>query len=203
MIRNIIFDLGGVLWHVDLGRSEAAFRALQPKAGEYPKVEYNYSDAALNAFDQYEMGNLADGVFREALRGEFHVQASDDEIDAAWNAMIDQGPITTSIAILKQVRRTHRVFLLSNTNSIHIDYVRNLCPELMPLFEKPYLSYELHMRKPALDIFQRVLRDTGADPSETVFIDDSYPNIEGAAAAGLRTIHLERPETLGRDLAEL
>ena len=200
MIRNVIFDLGGVLWGINFGRTEEAFKKLQADPGLYPKVQYHFNNGEISVFDEYEVGRLSDAQFRSRVREELQLSASDPQIDEAWNAMLTE-PFPESVEVVRRLRLTQRVFLLSNTNSIHIRHVQDRCADLFPLFEKVYLSYELGMRKPDVDIYRHVLDDAGLDASETVFIDDSFRNIEGATGAGIATIHLEHHETLGDDLA--
>jgi len=110
------------------------------------------------------------------------------------------------IEILKRVKKTHRIFLLSNTNDIHIKYINNYLqkeyamPDLTSLFEKTYLSYEIGMRKPDAEIFEFVLKENDLIPSETLFIDDSVQHIETARKLGLHAHWLNVEEESLRDL---
>src|SRR4029078_5014143 len=99
--------------------------------------------------------------------------------------------------MLKQYKETHRTFLLSNTNEIHIDTFNGYLhsnfniPDLSGHFEKLYLSYKVGMRKPDAEIFELVLSENKLDPKETVFIDDSIQHIESAKKLGIQTHWLD------------
>jgi FMN phosphatase YigB (HAD superfamily) len=111
--------------------------------------------------------------------------------------------------ILEKLSDHYRIFLLSNTNAIHVPYYAGVLKQKYGtngydhLFEKTYFSYELGMRKPNEDIFQHVIADARLRPEETVFIDDFLENIETARKLGFETIHLKTPLTLTDVFADL
>ena len=132
---------------------------------------------------------------RSRLQRELKLALSDADFDTAWNALLLDIP-KARIELLRALRTHYRVFLLSNTNRIHIDHLCGYLqrehgePSLHGLFEKCYLSYEMGMRKPQLEIYRHVLEDSGLRAEETVFLDDSLPNIEAAKRAGMHTVHI-------------
>jgi putative hydrolase of the HAD superfamily len=101
---------------------------------------------------------------------------------------------------LEKSAENHRIFLLSNTNEIHInEFNRYLLetyrlPSLEPFFEKLYLSYEVGLRKPDTQIFEHVLADAALRPESTLFIDDSIQHIQAAAELGINTYHLQKED---------
>jgi putative hydrolase of the HAD superfamily len=118
-------------------------------------------------------------------------------LDEAWNAMILDFP-SDRIAILDKLYLDYRIFLLSNTNQIHIDYCM-LNPNFQIIkskFEKVYLSHEIHMRKPNVETYEFVLNDAQLQASQTLFIDDTIKNIDGAKRTGLIAYHLANGETI-------
>jgi len=196
MFKNLIFDLGGVLYEVDLSRTESALKALQRDGLGCPRLEYNFSDGEeLNCFDLYEYGRLRDDQFENELKKNFGLQGDSSDIEAAWNAMLI-GPYVENLQFLKVLNEQHRIFLLSNTNSLHIEYVRRTSPFLFDVFERIYLSYELNMRKPERGIFEYVLKDANLTANESLFIDYSARNIEGAERVGLATLHVKNARQL-------
>ena len=112
-------------------------------------------------------------------------------------------------AFLEQAAQHRRLFLLSNTNAIHKQaFSETLSQQLQSVsfagfFEKCYYSHEMGMRKPDVEIFQKVMDDNGLSPANTLFIDDSIANIEGAKRVGLQVYHLQEDMTLCPDLAFL
>jgi putative hydrolase of the HAD superfamily len=109
--------------------------------------------------------------------------------------LLDLPAIRTDL--LAKARNNYRIFLLSNTNVIHISAVMNVLSKddayrrFFGLFEKVYFSFEVGMRKPNPDIFRHVLQQHGLNAAETLFIDDSRQHVEGAITAGLHAYHLQ------------
>ncbi len=192
-IKNIIFDLGGVILNIDYQLTSDAFKQLG--ASNFDDI---YSQAKQNdVFDRLETGRLEPQAFRDYMK-EFIPNATNDQIDDAWNAMLLQIP-SARVDLLKRLSKEYRIFLLSNTNTIHIDAFnqiveRDYYKELFnDLFEQHYYSSEIGYRKPNADSFEYVLQQNGLLASETFFIDDSEQHLTGANKVGLRT-HFLQPE---------
>ncbi len=192
MIKNIIFDLGGVILNIDYNLTAQSFKNL----GIANFDEIYSQSSQTNLFDKMEKGLMSPREFRDAIRSVSGIQLSDFDIDKAWNAMLLDLP-GERIELLLNLKQNYRTFLLSNTNSIHYDaYTANLREEkgidgLAPLFEKEYFSHLVGMKKPDAEIFLHVLNDAGLDIEETIFIDDSIQHVEGARKVGLNAIHLD------------
>lgn len=145
----------------------------------------------------YELGEIDDrtllGRLGRALRAPDTPPASDRALTDAWNAMLLPFP-KNHLPLLEALGVGYRIFLLSNTNALHIrcveqDFQRRF-PGHKPFlqhFEKAYLSHELHLRKPQPEIYTHVLNDAGLRPDETLFVDDRAENIAAATALGLHT----------------
>jgi putative hydrolase of the HAD superfamily len=196
-IRNLIFDFGGVLIHIDYQATVKAFENLGIDAQEAFYAQHTQS--AL--FDAYETGKISSQHFINGLLDHLPSGTSPNKVVAAWNAMILDVP-AYSIHLLQDLRaRGYRLFMLSNTNALHIDLALRRWAHTSPhlpeaLFDKVYLSHEMGMRKPDPAIFTRVCHEQGLNPAETLFIDDSIQHIVGAQSAGLHTYHLEGEHTL-------
>jgi glucose-1-phosphatase len=196
----IIFDLGGVLLNIDLQKSIDAFRQLGFENVE-EKISRifskNTSDGAAGIFQLYETGEITSAQFRDGIREYAGRELSDQEIDTAWTAMILNIP-PAKIRLLEQLGKTYKLYLLSNTNAIHIETLTANSKngggysDLVSCFDKVYYSFELKLRKPDVSIYNHVIEDAGLDPGNTLFIDDADPNIEGAKAAGLITYFHQR-----------
>lgn len=192
-IRNIIFDLGNVLIDIDLNRTIEGFHKLG-----ISNFDTLYSFEKQNeVFDRLEIGTISDEDFRSYVRKHLPGTVADDAIDSAWAAMLSDLP-EYRVAMLRTLKTKYRLFLLSNTNAIHVrqfvaDADRTYGKGIFDrLFEKTYYSNEIRLRKPNKDIFDFVIRDAGIDPSQTLFIDDMRPNTEGARKAGLFSYCLEK-----------
>jgi glucose-1-phosphatase len=194
-IKNIIFDLGGVLVGLDSARCINAFRHI----GCDDVAVYVEQHRTEDLFLDIELGRATTQDFCQEVRTMSHCAATDSEIVWAWNQLL------TSVAAekkarLKELAGQYRLFLLSNTNEMHWLKCRD---ELLPsdgcgganYFERVFLSYEMQKKKPDADIFQQVLHDAGISAAETLFIDDSADNCRTAASLGMATLH----ETTGGD----
>ena len=196
--KNIIFDLGGVILNIDYSLTEKAFSKLG--IGDFKTLFSQAQQTQL--FDNYEKGFISSDNFRTELKKYLQKNISDAEIDIAWNSILLDLP-KERIDLLKKIKTTHRTFLLSNTNDIHIEtfnsYLKNEfeLPDLSSFFEKMYLSYEIGMRKPDAEIFELVLRENNLKPKETLFIDDSIQHVEAAKKLGIEAYWLDvKKETI-------
>lgn len=190
-IKNIIFDLGGVIIDIHYQKTIEQFK----KFG-FTDFEAIYSQLKqTHLFDLLETGKIPPQSFRMELR-KYH-NLTDKQIDEAWNMMIGDMPYQ-HVNLLKLLRKRFRVFLLSNTNNIHIDYFLKYLNDkyngnpLLEMFEHTYYSYEIGYRKPDIQAYNYVLMDAGINATETLFIDDLEENIAGAQKAGLQTFHLTK-----------
>ncbi len=190
--ETILLDLGGVLIDVDYGATTRAFGALG-----FADFGALYSKAQQDRlFDGFETGSLDAGAFRERIRTLFRPDITDQEIDACWNAMLGSIP-PARIQLLHALKERYQLLLLSNTNAIHVPAFEaiiareNNITDFKNLFHGAYYSCEIGSRKPHAEAFHHVLELHGADPSCTLFIDDSIQHVIGAREAGLCAEHLE------------
>ncbi len=197
-IKNIIFDLGNVVIDIDPQLTYEAFAAISPSKTA-PEIEELIKDKKL--WHSYEKGNINDTDFRDLMRIELDLEATDEEIDEAFNALLlDIEP--ERINLIEKLGKKYRIFVLSNTSQIHMIEFENIlkkCTErdtIWNLFEKPYFSFDMGMLKPEPEIYESVLKKSKLEPSQTLFIDDLKPNIEAAKLLGINTIHLQKPNTI-------
>jgi putative hydrolase of the HAD superfamily len=181
-VEVLLFDLGGVLYGIDVARSVEAFRSLMPESGAFPDAG-NILQHPI--FRQFELGHLSLAGFRDALRHTFGLRGSDADLDAAWNALL-LGPIAGRAALLKRLRQHFRLVLLSNTNVLHYESLFAPSQTMLENFDQIYLSYEMGMRKPDLNIFQAVLDSESVNPGQVYFIEDSAPNLMAAKSLGIQ-----------------
>ena len=190
--KNIIFDLGGVLLNIDHTRTAKAFYS-------FGLTDFSTLFSAAqqkHLFDLYEKGLISSKNFRNQIKTYCNNSIDDATIDMAWNAMLLDLP-PERLRLLQILKNTHRTFLLSNTNDIHIEtfnaYLQKSfgIADLSGYFEKIYLSYKLGMRKPDTEIFEFVLSENNLVSNETLFIDDSIQHIEGAKKLGIQTYWLD------------
>jgi FMN phosphatase YigB (HAD superfamily) len=205
MLPNLLFDFGGVIIDIDYARTPEAFRRLS-RAGR--AAEYTQASQA-ELFDRLETGHISPAEFRAGLRQQYELEASDEEIDAAWNALLLDVP-AERLALIGELRRQgHQTALLSNTNQLHIEEVnRRLARQygfkngIADCLDHVFYSQEVGHRKPGEEIFHHALREMNWQPAETLFIEDSPQHIATARRLGLRVLHLAPPLTLTTALPE-
>lgn len=196
-IKNIIFDLGGVIYDIRYENIADKFRSYG--ITDFEKL---YSKASqTDSIDLFEEGKITPAEFRDYLRGLSPVPLTDEQIDEAWNAILIGIP-KERLELLGMLRLKYNIFLYSNTNQINYD---KFTSELKAkygfdvfgvTFKKAYFSQILQIRKPKLEGFRAILAEQGLKPEETLFIDDSPQHIEAARKVGINAYHLTGGETM-------
>jgi epoxide hydrolase-like predicted phosphatase len=193
-VKNIVFDLGGVIINIDF---EKTYQALAVLSG-INIDEARQKAKELELFVNYEKGRIEESDFIALIKESFCSGKSDLEIRHAWNALLMDIPIAR-IELLKKLKSKYNLYLLSNTNFTHIVEVNAILDktcgvrDLKQLFTKVYYSYEMNLLKPDVEIYEYICKDSGLNPAETVFLDDLPANIEGAREAGLHVLHVQEP----------
>lgn len=192
-IRAIIFDLGGVIVNLETERTLNEFLRLGIEQVDYGIHPGNQPDF----FSRYEIGQISDSDFIGGLAQHMHPQVKPEEIEQAWNCMILDLP-RVKLEILEKLKSNYRLFLLSNTNNLHIRYFLDDFNKQYPdlefesFFEKVYYSHEIGMRKPDLEAYRHILNENGLRAEDCLFIDDNLVNVEAARQAGIHAIHHPR-----------
>ncbi len=190
-IRNIIFDLGGVLLNIDPTKTIEAFGKLGMKQLVGDKgLSYDH-----DIFYQMEQGQVTSDEFRNGIIKLLPNRVSYQEIDDAWTAMLLDFP-AIRVELVKYLQKDFKVYLFSNTNAIHVEKFHSNFRiqhdfEVSSLFEKDFYSNEIGYRKPSIKSYQEIIRLSGIIPEESLFIDDSLPNVKGAIDSGLKGLWLE------------
>jgi HAD superfamily hydrolase (TIGR01509 family) len=200
-IKNIIFDLGNVLLDIDYNKTIAAFERLG-----FENFRNAYAPEKMApVFEDIETGKISEEELYHTVKSLSTKPLSTEQIKHAWNALLLDFRVE-SLEYLKKLPVKYKLYLLSNTNSIHLTAFNEILQRegqnqtLESYFTKAYYSNIIGFRKPYPECYQFVLEDAGIKPGETLFIDDLPVNIAGARAVGLQT-HLllpnERIEYLG------
>lgn len=189
-IRNIVFDLGGVLVGLDKQRCVDAFYKVGLDDIAYYVDEFKSEDL----FHEIEIGIIKTKEFCDRVREMTNKDVCDEDICWAWNQLLTD--ITENkIQKLIQLGERYHIFLLSNTNPIHWDKcVADFFPYdgygMADYFEHAYLSFRMHLVKPTEEIFEMMMRLGNMKPEETLFVDDSKANCNGAAGLGIKTYNV-------------
>lgn len=198
--KQLIFDLGNVLYDIDFTKMYKAFDELG-----VPNFENHFT---LNKSDQIffdlEKGFINQEEFCNGFNALYKLTLSHHQIINAWNSLL-VGYRKESIDWVKEHNGQFDTFLYSNTNQIHYDYFipqysREIGGNFENLFKTPYYSHKMGQRKPDPASFQFILDKEGLKAEETLFIDDNEPNIIAAASVGLQVLYLKSGMRVEKDL---
>lgn len=203
-IKNIIFDLGGVIINLDVNKTISEFSALinQPFEKLYTQKEQN------ELFNLLDKGAISPDTFFNELKKITSYNGSIEKMQNAWNAMLQDVP-EHRLDTLVTMKHNYNTFLLSNTCEPHIEAFEKELEDTYGIknfddyFDKVYYSCRIGMRKPDREIFEHVLRENHLKASETIFIDDSPQHVKGAGECGINAFLLEKNREVKDLLKEL
>jgi putative hydrolase of the HAD superfamily len=185
MINTIIFDFGDVFINLEKEASISDFKKLGLNGPNEDLLAHN---------DLFEKGKISELQFIETFF-KYIPNASIEDVRKAWNASIGDFPLYR-LEFLQMLSSRYRLFLLTNTDSIHINRFEHkvgmsFYSDFYRCFEKVYYSYEMGMRKPDPEIFNTLLRKHDLSPKRTLFVDDKKPNTDIAESLGLHVWNLQ------------
>jgi glucose-1-phosphatase len=185
MIDNIIFDLGDVFINLNHEKVEENFRNLGLKT---------WSEDLKILNSQYEIGKITELQFLEGFQK--HLPNADLlQIRAAWNGIIGEFPLYR-LEFLQKLKRSHKLYLLSNTDETHINKFEHqsgltFARDFYSCFEKIYFSFEIGMKKPDETTFKHILNKHNLIPKNTLFVDDKKENTDAAQKLGIKIWNLQ------------
>lgn len=203
-IKNLIFDLGGVIINLDPLATIQEFN-------RYSRLPFEdiYAQASEDElFIRFDKGLISDFDFFSQLRQRIAYDGPEIDLLQAWNAMLLDVP-EERLDLLVEMKQRYATFLLSNTCEPHITafehqlYLDHGVKNFNDYFNKVYYSCRVGMRKPEPEIFEMVLRENGLKPEETVFIDDSVQHVKAAGYCGINAYLLPKNMELSSLLKEL
>lgn len=185
MINTIIFDFGDIFINLDKQATIDGLKKLGLK-------EWNEDLNQLNI--QFEKGQISREDFLLGFQKQMP-NASLDEILDAWNAILLDFPLQR-LEFLQKLSKKYRLFLLSNTDSIHIETFErengiSFYSDFYQCFEKVYFSFEMGMRKPDAEIYSYLLKNHELSAKHTLFVDDKKENTDAAVELGINVWNLQ------------
>lgn len=191
-IKNVILDLGGVLFDIDTNKTLDIFSSIIPDAKQ------NWGSLVPLLFSM-EVGGMTDQEFYDKVRSLAQRDIDDSFIKEAWNKMIIDFP-AQRIDLIKELKQHYNLYVLSNTNTLHIEFFEALFLnkfnfEFKSMFDHVFYSSDIKLRKPNTEAFKYVLRQTNSKAEETIMVDDRCDNCAGAENAGMKAIQV--PENTG------
>ena len=187
--KAIIFDLGAVILNINYQNTINEFT----KLGIKNAATFYSKKVQTDLFNQIETGMISSNKFLKALQRETK-NANIKQVEQAWNALLLDLP-EERLQLITKLKNNHTIYLLSNTNAIHINAIKKQLGNkkwlaFCELFDKMYLSHELGLRKPDVKIFEYILKEQKLKAEEVFFIDDSPQHIDGAKKLGIHCHHL-------------
>jgi putative hydrolase of the HAD superfamily len=199
-IEVILYDLGNVILpfnHYQI--AEKLSRYSQKKELRDPKKIFSYLfDLQEGIINRFDVGEISPPEFFQTLKENLGLSISFDQFIPIWDAIFSEN-VEVSQIILSQ-RGRFKLGLLSNTDSLHFDYILSKFP-IMGAFDKWILSYEVGFKKPAVEIFQKAIGWASVDPRKILFVDDIEKHVEVAISLGMEGIHFISAEQLKEELS--
>ena len=183
-MKNIVFDLGGVVFHRD---------AKKVRKELIDFFAFIFAAKMPLFWEEYDRGTLTfDEVLDELSRSKDYLREALDRQEA----------VPQTAALIRDLKRAgYRLYVLSNMSREFIDFLRRT--EIYGCFDGEVVSCEEGVVKPEPRIYEILLDRFGLDPAETLFIDDRRSNLEAAAAFGIATFHFREPESSCTQLREM
>ncbi|MFN3326732.1 MAG: HAD family hydrolase [Bryobacteraceae bacterium] len=179
MIRSVIFDLGGVIVPLDF---ERGYETIAPLCG-LPRDQIPARIGSSELVPLFETGRIGSGEFVEGLSTVLGIEIGYEEFCRLWSSIFLPFTLIPE-SFVTELKRSYRVLLLSNTNPIHFEMIRENYP-ILRHFERCVLSYEVGAMKPSPAIYAEAVRQAGCSPAECFFTDDIEAYVEGARAFGI------------------
>ena len=190
--KNLIFDLGDVIVHIDYPTTIAEFQ-------KFALIDFNtivsYS-AQDKIFDLFDKGKVSAQQFRDEMKKYLRPDTTDRAIDFAWNSLIMAYP-EKNFELLNELKKRYKVLALSNINPIHLDEIDRVAKQTFGVenfesfFHRAYYSHIAGYRKPEKEFYQMLIKSENINPAETFFVDDKPENVEAAKSLGLRAFQLK------------
>jgi FMN phosphatase YigB (HAD superfamily) len=197
-VKNLILDLGGVLVDVDPQETDIAMKRILSPEG----IDSIRCDKIPEMLLDLETGKIKRHEFLDHIRKYCKPDVLDEEIEDAWCAMVLDFP-HERVDMVKSLSEKYQIFLLSNTNSLHIKYFEKEFKNryhfsIQKLFNKVYYSSEIGIRKPDTESILFVLNDAGIKAEETIMVDESEDNCMAAESLGMQWLRV--PENCGLEV---
>ena len=197
-VRNIVFDLGNVIINIDPDLTIRKFKDL----GVSNFDDFYNIMRQTDVFNLLDTGKISLPEFRQTIRDYSLKNLSNAQIDDAWCAMLLDFPEENIVLLQKLKNEGYKLFLLSNTNEMHIEYYTKYLKQqfgrdlLTELFDRVFYSHEIGYRKPNREAYEYVLKVENLKPAETLFIDDLEHNVIAARQTGMQAYHHRKGDSI-------
>lgn len=195
-IKVIIFDLGKVLFDYDLNIISKSFLPYAQKK-EFLKDINNFMKDNDAFFSRYEKGQISSLSFYEGLSKIVDLNIDYEHFCDLWNNIFT--PITEMVSFIPLLHEKYRLAVLSNTNDLHYEFLKKICPKVFECFDDLFLSYKMNLRKPETEIYNKVIEYCKVKPQDIFFTDDLEVNVNAAKKCGINAFVFKNLEKLKND----
>ena len=197
-IKVIFFDIGDVLLKIHPER-------MISKISNCANIPYEVVERAFpqNAHDAYERGKMTDYDWYMSCKTALpqNNSLSEDQFWESWSLLL--GNETEVVDILINLKKNYKIWLLSNTNPMHIKNEIESKYVFQKLVDGGIYSYDVGYRKPEKEIYHIACDSAEVNPGNSIFIDDLEENIIGANKAGIKGVHYKNTIELLKELTRL
>jgi putative hydrolase of the HAD superfamily len=196
-MNTLAFDLGKVIFDFDYN---VALKRLEGRINVDPLklLELIYKN---NFGLHFEKGLVSPQEFYKEFKRDFQAKISYDEFTSIWSEIFT--PKEDVINLVAELKSKYPIFLISNINQLHYEYLSGHHPQVFTLFKRLILSYQVKSVKPEPAIYQELQRAAGVSYNQIIYIDDRTDLIEAANRLGLQSILFTDYKRLVKDLAKL
>ena len=187
-VQALLFDLGGVVIEIDFERGFVACQSISALSLDEIRQAFAF-DAP---YKRHERGEIAAAEYFSHLRAVLKLEGSDARIAECWNAIFVR-EIPKTLELIRSARAVVPCYAFTNTNATHQGAWSALVPQVLTSFDRIFASHEIGLRKPEKQAFDHIAAAIGVPLPSILFFDDLLENVEGAAAAGLKTVHVRSP----------
>jgi putative hydrolase of the HAD superfamily len=195
VIKTLIFDLGGVVVPLDFPRAFREIAAHSPHAPE----EIRRRIEATDLYVLSESGRIDTPAFVREMSRQLDLDVDEATFRHIWCSVFPPHTLIED-GLMEALHERCRILLLSNTNALHFEWIRENYP-ILRHFDGFVLSYEVGHMKPAPEIYREAIRRAGCGPAECYYTDDTAVNVEGARREGLDAVEFTSAAQLRADLA--
>ena len=196
-VRAVLFDLGGVVLDIDVGRALSAWASHSRLPAQHLRERFSADEP----FQRHETGHLDNEGYFAHLRRLLELECEPAQVEAGFNAIL-VGEIAETVELLEELRGRVPCYAISNTNPAHLAHMERHFPQLLGRFDRVFTSHEIGHRKPQPAAFEHVLRAIGVPAAQVLLFDDLAVNVEAARALGLLAVQVRSPEDVRRGLSE-
>ena len=192
----VIFDVGGVMVDVESDRLVHQIAQLLGRSFEEVQKAIYHEELLL----PFELGRISPAAYYEGLKKRLKLRWTYERFVRAWNDIFREN--AEVIEILQRLAQRHRLIALTNTNMLHLDYIKAAFPSLSVL-EDWVASCDVGLRKPDPEFYQLALARSGVRASQAVYVDDRPELVEAGRGVGLTAIRFENSRQLEQDLQSI